>query len=53
MPDPAHPSPRRKARAGLVVVAIVLVVAVIVFFGFSAQYATEVDENAPPSPIQQ
>ena len=52
MPHPSTPSPRRKARAGIVVVAIVLLVAAVVFVGLNFQHAKELEESppAPPSP---
>ena len=53
MSDPDHPNPRRKARAGVVVVVIVMLLVVIIFVGRNFWHATEVDENAPPSPTQQ
>jgi len=49
MPHPSTPSPRRKARAGIVVVAIVLLVAAVVFVGLNFQHAKELEES-PPAP---
>jgi hypothetical protein len=51
MSDPS-PSPRRKARAGIVVVGIILVIAVVIFVGLNLQHAKELEESPPlpPSP---
>jgi len=52
MPDPSTPSPRRKGRAAIIVAAIVLLVALVIFVGLNFQHAKELEESppAPPSP---
>jgi hypothetical protein len=45
IPDPENPSPRRKGRAGLVVVAIVLLLVVVIFVGRNFQHAEEQEED--------
>ena len=48
MPDPENPSPRRKGRAGVIVVALVLFMAVAIFVGMNLEHSQELDENPPP-----
>jgi hypothetical protein len=50
--DPSSPNPRRKARAGIIVFAIVLIVAVVIFVGLNLQHASDLAESppAPPAP---
>jgi hypothetical protein len=43
--DPENPSPRRKGRAGIVVVAIVLFLVIAIFVGRNFQHAEEQEED--------
>ena len=52
MSDPENPSPRRKARAGIIVAAIVLVLVVVIFVGRNLQHAEEMEENPEPEATQ-
>jgi hypothetical protein len=51
MSDPSSPSPRRKARAGFVVAAIVILVVVAIFVGLNLQHAKELEESPPAPPL--
>jgi hypothetical protein len=48
MPDPQNPSPRRKIRAAMVIVAIVLVLVVVTFVGRNVFYLREDVESSEP-----
>jgi hypothetical protein len=49
-----QPSQRRKARAGVIVVALVFLIAAAIFVGLNLQHARELKENPPPpSPLEQ
>jgi hypothetical protein len=51
---PRQPSQRRKARAGVIVVALVLMIAAVTFVGMNLQHAKELRESpSPPSPLEQ
>jgi hypothetical protein len=43
--DTDNPSPKRKARAGLIVVAILLAMVVVIFVGLNVEHAQEVEES--------
>lgn len=46
-----HPGPRRKGRAGLVIVLILLVMVVFIFVARNFEHAEELEENpSPPLP---
>jgi hypothetical protein len=48
MPDPENPGPKRKGRAGLIVVLLVICAAVAIFVGMNIQHAQELEEALPP-----
>ena len=52
MPDPKTPGPRRKGKAGIVIVAAVILMAIITFVGMNMQHAKELEENPPPEGTQ-
>jgi hypothetical protein len=45
MSDPRDPSPKRKSRAGLVVVGLVLAIAVVIFIGMNIDHAKQMEEQ--------
>lgn len=52
MPTPENPSPKRKGRAGVIVVALVLLIAVALFVGLNFQYVQEPEEGPPEGAVQ-
>lgn len=46
-----RPGPRRMGRAGIAVIAILVVIMLVIFLGRNLWHATEVDE-APPETSQ-
>lgn len=46
------PGPKRKGRAGAIVVAIVILLAIVVFVGMNLQHAQELEENPTPGTTQ-
>jgi hypothetical protein len=49
MADPDKPSPKRKSRAAIVIVAIGLLMIVAIFVGMNLQHAEELEENPTPA----
>jgi hypothetical protein len=52
VPDPDNPRPKRKARAGVVIAAIVALIVVVTFVARNIQHSTETDENPAPTGAQ-
>ncbi|MFQ8433174.1 hypothetical protein [Amaricoccus sp. W119] len=47
-----NPGPKRKGRAGVIVVAIVILLAIVVFVGMNLQHARELEQNPTPGTTQ-
>jgi uncharacterized integral membrane protein len=52
MPSPENPSPKRKGRAAVVIVAIVLMTIVAIFVVRNLYYVEEVEEGPPEGSVQ-
>ena len=50
MPVSPTPGPRRKGRAGIVIAAIVVIVAIVVFVGMNLDHAKEAAETPGGGP---